>query len=466
MSLWTGWWQWASPLRSACARQRTFLWMMVVLLAFCVRDDLLGVTSMVRCLGLSASCYDRLLDFFHSPAMDVKMLTQAWVAIVLSGHPGLVRCHGRILLVGDGLNAPKNGLKMPAVKRLHQSSELNTKPTWIMGHSCQAIGVLVQCLDSVVSVPLAARIHEGVVFYNADKRTLLDKMVHLLLSLLIETPYYFVVDAYFASKKIIKPLRRQDNHLISRVRSNAVAYLAPPPQPKPKRGRPRMYGDKIPLRSLMDDPDAMQILDSPVYDDRGVQLRVRCADLLWRPVGILVRFVAVIHPTRGRCILMSTDLDLTPLEIIKIYGYRFKIEVSFKGSLRVVGAFLYHFWMCSMTPIHRGSGNQYLHMKATSYRDAVRRKLEAYHRFIQLALIAQGIMQCLATTVPNLVWTHFGSWLRTARPGICPSEFVVSTALRHSLFHFLSDCSPAPAIAKFILLRMDPSKAHYKADAA
>jgi hypothetical protein len=155
---------------------------------------------------------------------------------------------------------------------------------------------------------------------------------------------------------------------------------------------------------------------------------------------------------------MTTDLALQPLDVIRLYGYRFKIEVSFKSALRVVGAFLYHFWMAAMTPITRKARDQYLHRKTAQYRDAVRRKLAAYHRFIQLGLIAQGILLALATTVPQLVWASFGSWLRTIRPGIVPSEAVVACALRNTLPHFLADSSPAPILAKFIQERLDFSK--------
>jgi hypothetical protein len=53
------------------------------------------------------------------------------------------------------------------------------------------------------------------------------------------------------------------------------------------------------------------------------------------------------------------------------------------------------------------------------------------------------------------VWSSFGSWLRTIRPGVAPSELVVATALRQSLPEFLLNCPNKAAIAKFILDRQD-----------
>jgi hypothetical protein len=456
LSLWGIWWNAILLLRPAFSRLRTFMWFATAVAGLTVRMELLGVTSIVRALNLRPGLYTKLLDHFHSSGVKLDRLSVLWAQAVLRLFPSPVRVNGRLVLVGDGIKAPKRGKKMPAVKLLHQQSESNTKPEYIMGHSMQAVGLLVHAAKSVFSVPLAVRIHEGLVWSNRDKRTLLDKMLGLLEILAINVPFYFVADAYYAAGKMVTGLLEQGNHLVTRVKSNAVAY-APASRKKGRktRGRPKTYGKKIKLKSLLANVNAMQQVASPVYGENNVTLRYRVHDLLWRPAGRLVRFVVAVHPTRGSCILMCTDTSLSAVDIIHLYGLRFKIECSFKQAVRQIGTFAYHFWMKDMTPLRHHNGNQYLHRKSADYRDRVKRKMRAYHAFIQAGVVAQGLLQYLALVTPKLVWDSFGSWLRTIRPGIAPSEFVVANALRQTLPEFLLAPAKSDSLAKFIADRQD-----------
>ena len=312
-------------LRPGCTRLRTFLWFVTCVAGLTVRTDLLGVTSIVRALGLHGRFYGNLLDNFHSTGISMDKMSTLWARVVLRLFQDPLRVNGRLVLVGDGIKVPKSG-------------------------------------------------------------------------------------------------------------------------------------KKIALKSLFSDGQAMEQTASPVYSEKNVTLQYRVCDLLWRPVGRLVRFVVVIHPTRGRCLLMSTDTSLGAIEIIRLYGLRFKIEHGFKQAVRVVGSFSYHFWMKEMKPLHRRNGNQYLHRESSAYRDAVKRKINAYHVFIHAGVVSQGLLQYLAANVPKRVWASFGSWLRTIRPGIAPSELVVATALRHSLPEFLLNNAQHSIFAKFIVDRQDSDR--------
>jgi len=159
MSLWIPWWNAIWQLRPAFSRLRTFLWFATAVAGFTVRTELLGVTSLARALKLDARFYNKLVDHFHSPAVKLDRLTALWTQAVLRLFPQPLRVNGRYLVVGDGIKVPKRGRKMPGVKLLHQQSESNTKPEYIMGHSLQAVSLLVHAAASVFAVPLA--LHKG-----------------------------------------------------------------------------------------------------------------------------------------------------------------------------------------------------------------------------------------------------------------------------------------------------------------
>jgi hypothetical protein len=310
----------------------------------------------------------------------------------------------------------------------------------------------------VAAVPLIARIHEGLIFSNRDQRSLLDKMVMLLLSLtrLWQRPVLLIADAYYASRKVILPLLKHDHQLITRARINTVAYFPASRPSKPRRGRPKLYGKKVRLRDLAEDMSQFKTAPSPIDGVDNVRLQYCCLDLLWRPIGRLVRFVIVRHPQRGMIFLMATDTELDPLQILMLYSHRFKIEVGFKQASHVLGSYAYHFWMQEMTPIRARSGNQYLHMKSESYRCQVRRKMRAYHLHVQLGCIAQGLLQHLALNHGAMVWRQFRSWLRTMDPSRPPSELVTAYALRDRLPEFLDELAWEPNTKKFLRLFRRP----------
>lgn len=98
MEIWNEWLFVVMELRGAFSRERTFLWFVICLMGMTVRTDLLGVTSIMRFLGLKEECYDRLLDFFHSDAVSPEKLACLWLSLVIRKIPFLVKFNDKPVL--------------------------------------------------------------------------------------------------------------------------------------------------------------------------------------------------------------------------------------------------------------------------------------------------------------------------------------------------------------------------------
>ncbi len=445
-------------LRPAFSRLRTAQWACLTVLGFCIRSDDSGVTSFIRAFRLKPSSYQALIDSFHSQAVKLEDLNQLWLRLCLKLFKP-VTANGRIVLACDGIKAPKEGRRMPSVKLCHQSSTNNSKPDFVMAHSIQMLALMVEGLGGkITSVLIGARIHEGLVFSNRDERTILDKMSSMFHNMTggAHNGYLLVADAYYASAKLFDSMISNGSTMLVRVKHNVVGYYPITKRKTAGRGRPKKYGKKLRLWNLFENrsKDFIEI-DSPIRDEKHLKTRYLVIDLMWKQLQGKVRFILSDHPTRGRCIFMTNDWELSPAEAIRIYNARFGIELSFKAYVHTIGGFGYHFWMKAMTKIKRGTGIQYLHKTSDEYRCKVREKMHAYHVFINLAAIAQGLLNYLAIAKTDQVWSTFGGWMRTIRKDITPSEAVTSEALKKAHLEYIRSKEDPLSFKKFLSEKME-----------
>ena len=98
--------------------------------------------------------------------------------------------------------------------------------------------------------------------------------------------------------------------------------------------------------------------------------------------------------------------------------------------------------------------------ESAQYRRNVKRKVHAYHVFIQACHIAQGLAQYLSSTFPALMGFI---WFLAAhhQTRIPPSELVVTTALRQCLPQFLLSSSDCDTLAKFIFEKQDKNQMEF-----
>jgi len=161
---------------------------------------------------------------------------------------------------------------------------------------------------------------------------------------------YLVLDAYFAVGPVFLAAAEQVNgignfvHILTRAKKNVVAYCKPPARKKHKRGRPREYGKKLKLFKLFDSKAkcyTFQTIEANIYG-QSENIRYLILDLLWKPVKGMLRFV-LVETSRGRIVLMTSDLNLNPVTAIQMYCRRVTIETMFNTLKNTLGAMAYHF---------------------------------------------------------------------------------------------------------------------------
>jgi hypothetical protein len=374
----------------------------------------------------------------------------------LSHHPQVNRLPGERLYVGDGIKVGKEGRKMPGVKGLHQESTDVGKPEWIRGHYFSALGLLLGRGAALFAVPIVFKLHDGGEAGDAPSQalTLVDKMATLCV-IYVSPGSDVLLDAYYASAKVLQSFREHGLHLISRVRISTVAYAAFSPRPgKPGPGRPRKWGSEIQLRTLFAPPKTCLKADVWLYG-QPTTIFYQCLTYFWDSPDAAVLFVLTQLPNGKQMILLSSDITRTGEQVIEADGKRFKIEVCFRTLVHLLGGFAYQFWLKAMDKTPPFPSNLCLTDFAPALQHQIQQKVEAFERFVNLNAIVLGVLQILALELPQAVWNHFPCWFRTLPEHGYPTEQIVRLTLQHHRSMIFSRSRPTLLLSQLLADRIE-----------
>jgi hypothetical protein len=152
-----------------------------------------------------------------------------------------------------------------------------------------------------------------------------------------------VGDSSFSAIELLRDVGR---HLcmISRLRLDAGLYEPAPPRQPGTRGRPQVKGARLPslLERLTDPATAWhRIRVEGWYGQSERRLDIASGTALWHHPGMRVpiRWVLVRDPTGEKepQAFLCTDLDANPVDILRWFVRRWRVETTFEEARRHLG---------------------------------------------------------------------------------------------------------------------------------
>lgn len=455
------------------SRKTSFHWFVIIVTAFLLRSDKLGVTSVIRDLALRADTYQSMLHFFRASSWSLSSLCHHWLVAVSQFAP-LHKENGCTVLIGDGVKQAKEARFMPAVKKLFQESENSSKPEYIYGHMFGGIGVLAGNLSKWFCIPLSIRLHDGLQPMSQWEHAPNEAGTHIVRiiqdafhaakvlgnSLLLLDRYYLSVPALIQLKHL-NQTKNVHLDILTKAKINCTAYEKAPKK-KPGRGRPPKKGNRVHLKERFQTHQHLFQDGSLLLYGKEKPVQYYCINLLWgQKLYQELRFVLVEYEGT-KSILASTNLTMEPLDMIRLYSYRFRIECTFREMKQQLGGFCYHFWSKSMPKLNRylkkGAQNPLEQVTEAYAREKILATVRAIECHMMLSVIAMGILQMLSLQFSDTLNVEEFRYMRT--PSLkTVSEATMMLYLRQNIFRFIAE-TPHLNITQIIRKKQKRSEIH------
>jgi hypothetical protein len=295
------------------------------------------MTRLARCVFFHQRDLSSWERFLAEHRWSLTAVTARLVTLVVAKLGDQLQVHGAYLLGTDTTLVAKTAKRMLGVQTWKDHSGNADRGAYLVGHHWNLVGLISQWEARWLCWPLVMRLVPGlqgarqwVVGEAVAAMSFWDAAIAAILEVtrcLGDASVRVVADAFYSKAPFLNGLRARGIEVISRLRKDAVGWDDPAPRPPGTRGRPPKYGRKWTLANLLtaQTPSRERLtlygkLTEVVFVVRDVWLR---------DVAQKVR-VVVLEGVKEPILLVSTDLTLSALQIIEIYGARFSIELTIR----------------------------------------------------------------------------------------------------------------------------------------
>jgi hypothetical protein len=449
-------WKWLNKtvmqFKPYFSRQTSFSWFVIILVGIMIRSDHLGVSSIVRELSLIPSAYNSMIHFFRAKSWYIVQLRRAWLNIV-KNCGFLIKEEDRYIIIGDGVKQAKEGRKMPGVSKLHQESDNSSKGEYIHGHMFGGLAILAGIGGKLFGILLSLKIHSGIGIiqewccegYDKEDSHVIKMIKDAGEAVKTLRDSILLLDRLYLTRPMLEAVKRiPELVVVTKAKSNATAYNHP--EPYKGRGRKPLKGSSVKLWDFFITHAGQFSTETIQIYGQDTQVRYYCVDLLWgKGLYFPLRFILTeYNGIKG--ILASTYSTFTPIQIIRLYGYRFKIECAFRELKQVVAGFSYHFWSKAMPKLNKFIKNAENQAILENIIDPRARKLigntvKAIEGYAQIGIIALGLLQLTSLMFGNEINSSSNRFMRTISSST-PSERTTADFMRkniYQLFCFFQD---------------------------
>ena len=234
------------------------------------------------------------------------------------------------LIIDDTLTL-RASKKAPGSQIHHQHGSKPNLARYVQGQCWVSLACVAKRTGGgAIALPILSRLIPSA--SNTGKLIAANTLVRAVHGLFQGKKVRVLVDSWYMRRIFIESMQHRGFDVIGQVRIDTRLYDEPPKRKKGQRGRPRKYGEKYTPKRIAHLKKTVVTL--PLYGKKQA-VRYRSKILKARFLdGRLVRVVwCEFKSDRGQwkktCLLLSTDLTLTPEQVIESYGERWAIESMF-----------------------------------------------------------------------------------------------------------------------------------------